>query len=492
MPPPVLTTEQQDVLNKQFLPAYLQCSSHASKNSHLKTAVREVLEHEAFKNKLDLTVKSEADWLKTAVREVLEHEAFKNKLDLTVKSEADWLKTASEADWSKSIKHWFTNRRDKQNKHATRTMTQCNSSNDSNDNSSNSSNSNSDSNPNARSSQLHNKVACVKTMHHFVSLFQIIRNGKINDGKAKAVRELWGALDNQEKASFEQQARATWDIKANQDEFMVGVVALMDALCQYGHLGKLELMLSYNFVQDGSLVSGSISAHSDPETIPDFEKEKYCPVPESSNTTTVEIPRDSESCPRFPDINLNVVSPQLVRELLSTYFGALWTFNGYSRNPNYRELQQTPDVYIDTTVHEALPVLHDPLDKSLKTPLVLATAEWFLDHSTVSASQPFEFKSCSTPSSLRPNADTSAQLNLEVHTSAQTSEELPKVTSSSPADHVEESEDQVAAAVPVATPPGKKSGGKNYVYIVNQPSNEELLNNGEPATKRRKTKKGGE
>ncbi|THU80289.1 hypothetical protein K435DRAFT_874533 [Dendrothele bispora CBS 962.96] len=255
MPGPVFNEKQLNVLQHEFLPGYTACSTNTLKNSYLKSIIEPILNHAEFKNKLDPNLKTEAQW-------------------------------------KDSIKNWFTNKRDKEVRHKLKKLA-------------GGSTTNADTNVNATSlsngsGRVHDKVACIKTMRNFVRLVQIIRNGRIDDGEAvfrssnrdrieahakiiegeteeakfkKASKELWAAQNDSAKALFEEQAKASWDITRNQNEFLTGVVALMDSLCQYGHLGKMELLLSYNLVQEGVLVSGSFSAHSDPDIIPDFENE---------------------------------------------------------------------------------------------------------------------------------------------------------------------------------------------------------------------------
>ncbi|KAK7468906.1 hypothetical protein VKT23_003403 [Stygiomarasmius scandens] len=367
------TPEQQKTLKEDFLPDYLALDSDTARNAHLTTIIDQILKHEKFHGKLG--------------------------------------PQKSEKAWKLCISKYFKNRRQTQRQQQIRQEYKATAT-------------------SATMPIAHDPVNCVKGMRKAAKLFQVLGNENIDgqgffkaqneerirqhasnmDGNPtanfkKALNELWNAeLD---KASYESQAREYWNVPNNQLQFLVGASRLLNAICQYKHLGKVELMLMYTFArEDGTCDSGCIAGHSDPETT-DFSDEhveayqsfleawskygeKYCRSPDPSPQTRFTIPVDSSGRPRFPELDFEKVTGEELREVLSVYFNALWASARRKGRPTYTNIKNNPETFIDSTIHK-LPCFGNPHDKEFTRSMVTQLAEYLNTHSSSSAEQPFEF-----------------------------------------------------------------------------------------------------
>ncbi|THU96446.1 hypothetical protein K435DRAFT_858562 [Dendrothele bispora CBS 962.96] len=364
------TPAQLQTLKDDFLPGYLTLDSDKARNRHLTTIIDQILEHKNFRGKLG-SEKTEKAWKECIAK------YFKNQCQQQIRQEVAVSST-------------------------TRTIA-------------------------------HDPVNCVKGMRTAVKLFQVLGNENI-DGQTffktqnkerirehaasmngnptanfkKALKELWDA--EADKASYESQAREYWNVPNNQFQFLLGASRLLSALCEYKHLGKVELMLMYTWGrEDGTFDSGCVSGHSDPNTS-DFSDEheevykrflevwgqygeKYCQTPDSSSKQRrLEIPVDSTGRPRFPELDLEKVTGEELREVMAVYFKALWGFAGRKGQPAYDDVKGTQGVFFDSGVHK-LPCFGNPHDKEFTRSMVTQLAEWLCTHSSMSATQPFEFLS---------------------------------------------------------------------------------------------------
>ncbi|THU99404.1 hypothetical protein K435DRAFT_592584, partial [Dendrothele bispora CBS 962.96] len=274
-------------------------------------------------------------------------------------------------------------------------------------------------------SNAHDTVQCVQTMRTYARLFRSL--GSAVDGKAiyktkhekkinahaatlegddtfkRALKELWSAEPN--KALYEDEAKQTWNIAQNQEDFVSGAFETLKGLCQYGHLGKVEMVLFYTFRNpSGDLETGSIPAHWTPEN-PSFHDEyteeydtflsaweeyagKVLPS-EPEQKSTFEIKLDANGRPRFPQLDLERIQVLEQRSVLAAYLMALWKFAGWAGSPAYAEILNAPNDFYDTTVHKDL-LLKDPNDKNAKGHQISALTDYFVSTSTASGSFPFE------------------------------------------------------------------------------------------------------
>ncbi|THU83093.1 hypothetical protein K435DRAFT_871654 [Dendrothele bispora CBS 962.96] len=367
------TIAQQRTLKEDYLPDYLALDSDQARKKHLNTIVPQILEHEDFRGKLG--------------------------------------SEKTEKDWKASIMKYFKNRRQTQRqqqirKDAGTTLTQ---------------------------NLAHDPVDCIKAMRKAVKLFQVLGHENL-DGQSifksqneekirehattmsgnatanfkKALRELWDA--EPDKASYEAQAREYWNVPNNQLQFLVGASRLFSAVCEYKHLGKVELMLMYTFArEDGTCDSGCISGHSNTETndFPDEHQEayktffevwnqygeKYCKNPDPSpQKSRFTIPVDSTGRPCFPDLDFEKVTGEELREVMAVYFNSLWLFAGRRGQPTYAYIKNSPGSFFDCTRYK-LPCFGNPRVQEFTRSMVMQLAEWLCEHSSMSAPEPLEFLS---------------------------------------------------------------------------------------------------
>ncbi|THU99895.1 hypothetical protein K435DRAFT_855264 [Dendrothele bispora CBS 962.96] len=361
------TNEQRRTL-EDYLDDYLVNDSDSSRNRHLKKIVPEILEHDSFKGKLG--------------------------------------PEKTDKQWKSSIERYFRNARQTQRVKQLRQQA----------------------GNTTAANPAHDPVKCIKSMRAATKLFQVLGN-KIIDGQnifktqnearirdhagnmeggqsgarfKKALKELWDA--ESDKASYETQAQKFWNVSENQLQFLSGASSILQALCEYKHLGKAELMLMYTFSrEDGSFDSGCISGHSEASTT-DFSDEheaayrafleewaKYVPE-QSLQKPKYSIPVDSRGLPCFPTLDLESVAIGELRGILSAYLNALWVFAGRHGPLPYTDFQRSPEVFFNTTLYQP-PLLKDPGDTSVKGITITELAEWFSTHSTLSAPNHFEFRS---------------------------------------------------------------------------------------------------
>ncbi|KAJ3816803.1 hypothetical protein F5880DRAFT_1618911, partial [Lentinula raphanica] len=412
------SSEQQEVL-KTYLPGYLAKDSNSARSQYRKEIVDQILERAEFKHKLSLSIKSMGDW-----------------------------KT--------SIEKYFTNQRDKQKRHEQKQHEK--------------------KDPQIAAPSGHDPIACAQVLRKAARLFQILSHDTI-DGKTffrnekeadirkhaetlegepsacfkKALTTLWNAETN--KAEYDAEARKFWNITLNQKQFIPGTLELLRALCEYLHLGKAQLMLLYSFpCEDGTLESGALEGHWDPNT-PDFAdkyKEDYdsllavwrkyggefCPrtVPAETGNKKYTITLDADKRPRFPDVAPEDVPIQDLRNLLSLYLKSLWQYSGRSGLPLYTDLETSPEKFVDIKNFKS-PTLRNPLDKSFKGSAVFALAEFFAEHGAMSASSPFEFRKHSDADSPATTADSPDQsIHNPQHANAMSHTKMLKspVTTESP------------------------------------------------------------
>ncbi|THU98526.1 hypothetical protein K435DRAFT_795605 [Dendrothele bispora CBS 962.96] len=346
------TPAQLQTLKDDFLPGYLTLDSDKARNRHLTTIIDQILEHKNFRGKLG-SEKTEKAWKECIAK------YFKNQCQQQIRQEVAVSST-------------------------TRTIA-------------------------------HDPVNCVKGMRTAVKLFQVLGNENI-DGQTffktqnkerirehaasmngnptanfkKALKELWDA--EADKASYESQAREYWNVPNNQFQFLLGTSRLLSALCEYKHLGKVELMLMYTWGrEDGTFDSGCVSGHSDPNTsnFSDEHEEVYKHFLEVWGKYGEKYCR---SRPRFPELDLEKVTGEELREVMAVYFKALWGFAGRTGQPAYDDINDTEGVFFDSGVHK-LPCFRNPHDKEFTRSMVTQLAEWLCTHSSMSATHPFEFLS---------------------------------------------------------------------------------------------------
>ncbi|THV03421.1 hypothetical protein K435DRAFT_851899 [Dendrothele bispora CBS 962.96] len=209
------TATQQKTLKEDYLPDYLALDSDHARNKHLNVIIPQILEHENFHGKLG--------------------------------------SEKTEKEWKASIIKYFKNQRQTQRQQQMRQEHKDSVS--------------------TTVNAAHDPVNCIKTMRKAVKLFQVLGHENV-DGQSifksqneekirehattmsgnatanfkKALKELWDA--EPDKASYEAQAREYWNVPNNQLQFLIGASRLFSAVCEYKHLGKVELMLMYTFARE--------------------------------------------------------------------------------------------------------------------------------------------------------------------------------------------------------------------------------------------------
>ncbi|KAJ7152220.1 hypothetical protein C8R43DRAFT_950830 [Mycena crocata] len=229
----------------------------------------------------------------------------------------------------------------------------------------------------------------------------------IQDSSSKAPRtyaachqEMWTSLSEEIRNEYHARAAATPAIEVNQPQFADAASRALNELCRSGAVGPLEIKAFWAFRNiNGELEHGVINAHG-ADNVEDMEEGgefldlwknfSHGAIPRPGVVEDIRIPRNTDGIPVFPDVKLEKLSGEKVREILERYLSELWqhAWPGYM-TPPWTEMGSNPEMFYDKLRYSPPAALADP--KTIDLGQLHQLAQFFQDTSSDISADPFTF-----------------------------------------------------------------------------------------------------